>query len=235
MRIAVDLHIHSALSPCAHEDMTPNNIVNMALIKGLDAIAVTDHNSCDNIRSVLAVAGDELVILPGMELQSMEEVHMLCYFADVTDLEDFEAFVVRSHLTDLKNNPQFFGRQLIMDESDEITGEREEMLISSLELSIEDVVMEVKKRGGVVVPAHIDRSSYSIISQLGFIPPEYDFNVLEISQNGLQTYVRDDSDTVTYISSSDAHCLEDILERESFIYVEERSASGILQSISRSK
>ena len=96
MMIAVDLHIHTALSPCADDDMTPNNIVNMALIKGLDAIAITDHNSCDNVEAVIKVAGDRLLVVPGMEVQTREEVHLLCYFDDLDKLIHFDG-IIRRH------------------------------------------------------------------------------------------------------------------------------------------
>ena len=228
MRIAIDLHIHSALSPCAQDDMTPNNIVNMSLIKGLDAIAITDHNSCDNVGAAMKVAGSEIVVLPGMELQSREEVHILCYFASLSDLKTFESFV-RPYFQPSLFDPLMFGRQLIMDENDEITGEREELLISSIDLSIDEIVPEVRRLGGVAVPAHIDRPSFSIISQLGFIPPELGFKTFEISALGLTSFPRDEK--AFYISSSDAHYLENILERESFLSVEECSASAIIQSL----
>lgn len=228
MRIAVDLHIHSALSPCAQDDMTPNNIVNMALLKGLDAIAITDHNSCDNVCSAMKVAGSRLVIIPGIEVQSREEVHLLCYFAELTTLFGFEA-VVRYHLHGPANDPTRFGRQLILNERDEVIGEKNKLLISSVDLSIDEIVGEVRKRGGVVVPAHVDRPSYSIFSQLGFISPELGFKVLEISKNGAGIFPRDDK--ITYLSSSDAHCLEDILEREIFLFVDDLSAYSLLKSL----
>lgn len=228
MRIAVDLHIHSALSPCAEDDMTPNNIVNMALLKELDAIAITDHNGCDNVCSAMKVAGSRLVILPGIEVQSREEVHLLCYFAELAALVEFEA-VVGYHLHGPANDPTQFGRQLILNERDEVIGEKEKLLISSVDLSIDEIVGEVRRRGGVVVPAHVDRPSYSILSQLGFIPPELGFKMLEISKNGAGFLPQDDK--FSYLSSSDAHCLGDILEREVFLFVDDLSAYSLLKSL----
>jgi len=229
VRIAVDLHIHSALSPCAQDDMTPNNIVNMAVLKGLDAIAITDHNSCDNVGSAMAAAGSRLVILPGMEVQSREEVHLLCYFAELAALDRFGS-IVRYHLHAPANDPRRFGHQLIINEKDEIIGEKSELLISSIDLSIDEIVFEVRKRGGVVVPAHVDRPSYSILSQLGFISPELGFNTLEVSKSCSGIISHDDK--FSYFFSSDAHCLEDILERESFIFVDELSSNSIIQRLS---
>lgn len=229
LKIAVDLHIHSALSPCAQDDMTPNNIVNMAILKGLEAIAITDHNSCDNVRSAMKVAGPRLVVLPGMEVQSKEEVHLLCYFAELTALDEFDS-VVRHCLQAPVNEPGRFGRQLIINEEDEVIGERTELLISSIDLSLDEIVGEVRRLGGVVVPAHVDRPSYSILSQLGFIPTELSLNMLEFSKNSARGSAHDQK--TAYIFSSDAHCLGDILERESFLFVEDLSVRSIINSLS---
>ncbi len=226
MRIAVDLHIHSVLSPCADSDMTPNNIINMALLKGLDAIAITDHNSCDNVEAAMKVAGDRLIIVPGMEVQTREEVHLLCYFSNMDKLLAFDV-QVRRNFIGILNNPELFGKQQIMNEWDEVIGERREMLISSIDMSIDEVVEEVRRNSGVVVPAHVNRSSYSIISQLGFIPPELGFRMLEISQNN--GYLAPEYLKMPHFYSSDAHSLGQILERECFITVENLSTTGILK------
>jgi len=122
-----DLHIHSALSPCGDEDMTPNNIVNMAYIKGLDIIAITDHNSCKNARAVMKAGKGVIKVVPGMEVTTSEEVHTLCLFPDIESAEDMGEFV-RMHMTGVKNQPEIFGRQLIMNAEDEIVGEEEELL-----------------------------------------------------------------------------------------------------------
>jgi len=163
-----------------------------------------------------------------MELQSREEVHILCYFAELAALEGFET-VVRANLPPSPFDPRMFGRQLIMDENDEIIGEREDLLLASVDLSIDEVVLEVRSRGGVAVPAHIDRPSFSIISQLGFVPPELAFKTFELSSRGLATFPREKD--VAYITSSDAHYLENILERENYLSVSDCSASAIIQHL----
>ena len=112
MEAAIDLHIHSALSPCGDDDMTPNNIVNMAILNGLDAIAVTDHNSCDNVEAVMKSAGERILVIPGMEIQTREEVHLLCYFYDLYSLCSFRN-QIESCYDGLANNPSFFGHQWI--------------------------------------------------------------------------------------------------------------------------
>src|SRR5690554_3641144 len=108
---AIDLHIHSALSPCSDDDMTPNNIVNMALICGLDAIAVTDHNSCDNVEAVIKAANGRIIVVPGLELQTIEEVHLLCYFQDLPSLYTFQE-QINCLYDGIPNTPSIFGRQL---------------------------------------------------------------------------------------------------------------------------
>jgi predicted metal-dependent phosphoesterase TrpH len=205
--------------------MTPNNIVNMALLKKLDAIAITDHNSCDNVEAVMKVAGDKLIVVPGMEIQTREEIHLLCYFRELDKLLRFDE-QVRFSLSNILNDPEIFGQQQILNERDEVVGERSEMLLSSVDMSIDQVVEEVRKNSGVVVPAHVNRSSYSIISQLGFIPPELDFRMLEISQNN--DYLAPEYSRMASYYSSDAHSLGEILERECFITVEDLSITGIL-------
>lgn len=228
MRIAVDLHIHTALSPCAHDHMTPNNIVNMAMLKKLDAISITDHNSCDNVWAVIEAAGSKLIVVPGMEVQTREEVHLLCYFCGLDKLMDFGSLIKR-RLPDISNAPDLFGNQFIMDERDRIVGVREEMLIASVDLSIDEILDEVSSRDGVVIPAHIDKPSYSVISQLGFIPQELKGGMLEISRgnNGFLAGFPPER----FFYSSDSHELGQILERESFLRVWEPSIPGILDAL----
>ncbi|MFU0800840.1 MAG: PHP domain-containing protein [Xylanivirga thermophila] len=229
MKIAVDLHIHSALSPCGDDDMTPNNIVNMAILKGLDVISVTDHNSCDNLDAVMEVAGDSIVVIPGMEVQSREEVHLLCYFYSLDGIKKFDSYI-KGYFSNILNKSDIFGHQYIMDKYDNIIGERREMLLSSLNLSIDDVVCSARQYGGVVVPAHVDRPAYSIISQLGFIPDHLNFTTLEISH--LNTENISNLYGFRHISSSDAHFLEHILERQSFIEVQDKSIKSVLDLLS---
>ncbi len=225
MKYAIDLHIHSALSPCADDDMTPNNIVNMAILKGLDIIAITDHNSCDNIEAIMEVGGDNILIIPGMEVQSKEEVHLLCYFTELDNILKFDA-VIRAKLPKISNSPHIFGNQYIMDSLDNIVGIREELLLTSVDMTVDEVANKVRELGGVVIPAHVDRMSYSILSQLGFIPPELEFPTLEVStvssvdELNLKEY--------DYILSSDAHSLGNIMEREMFVELQYPTVSGLL-------
>jgi len=221
---AIDLHIHSALSPCSDDDMTPNNIVNMALLNGLDSIAVTDHNSCDNVEAVIKAAGGRIIVVPGMELQTLEEVHLLCYFKDLSDLYSFRD-QMEQYYDGIPNNPSYFGNQLIMNEYDDIIGEKEQLLLSSLTISFDEAVRMIREHKGVPVPAHINKPAYSLLSQLGFIPPNLNLSLMEISHKypiDFNSYPN-----TRFITSSDAHFLGHILDRKMTIQVEELTISGI--------
>lgn len=214
MKYAADLHIHSCLSPCAEEDMTPNNIVNMALIKGLDIIAVTDHNSSRNVKSVMDAANGRILILPGMEVESKEEVHLLTYFRSLNDLEKFSDIILKN-LPKIDINTKIWGKQIIMDSLDRKIGLIDNLLTTSTTFSVEEIFDIVKSFKGVVVPAHIDRGSYSIISNLGFIPNSLNVKTVEVMKK--ENFKKLKLENLNYIISSDAHSLGNILERKFFI------------------
>ena len=225
-QVAVDLHIHSVLSPCGEPEMTPNNIVNMAIIKELDFIAVTDHNSAKNLPAVMAVAkalacemATGLCILPGIEVTTREEAHILAYLPTLEAALELDALIYQ-HLPAVMNEKELFGPQYIMDENDNIIGEVDKLLISATDISVEQLWQIVADLGGIIVPAHIDRKSYSLISSLGFIPLDLDIKTCEVSKketfdNVLKNY-RFFKD-YQFIHGSDAHQLEDIAEREYFL------------------
>ncbi len=230
MKVAIDLHIHSALSPCGDDDMTPNNIVNMAILNGLDAIAVTDHNSCDNVEAVMKVAEGRILVIPGMELQTREEVHLLSYFNDLSSLISFSNELL-PFFDGLSNSPSFFGHQWIINELDEITGEMDQALLTSLSISLDDAVELIRRHKGIAVPAHVNKSSYSITSQLGFLPSYLNFRMLEYSQYHEMNF--SDFPRCNFIFSSDAHSLGQILDRTMLISVDDLSIDGILETLSK--
>ncbi len=217
MKLYYDLHIHSALSPCGDEDMTPNNIVNMAMLKGLDLIAVTDHNSAANVRSVASAAKGKIGFIPGIEVTTSEEVHVLCYFDSIDAAEDMGE-LLKKHLSPIKNRPDIFGRQCVMDQYDRIVGEEVYLLINAVDLDIYEVQKAAQARNGIFVPAHIDRTSYSVTSNLGFLPPDLAVDGLEITAEGLGRFK--DKYDFEILTSSDAHYLENIAEREHFFDLE---------------
>lgn len=220
MKRAYDFHIHTAASPCGDESMTPNNIVNMARLKGLDAIAITDHNSCANMTAILElVKGSSLIVIPGMEIESSEEIHLIALFETLEQVVEMEK-IVHSNLPNLKNRKDIFGDQIIYDSNDEIIGEVERLLLTATALSVYDLVKIVKEIGGVCYPAHIDRPSNSIISSLGAIPPDLEIVNLEVSRHVNRNNFELTYPGVRIIQSSDAHYLGDILERQSYMDVE---------------
>lgn len=216
-----DFHIHSALSPCGDKDMTPNNIVNMAAISGLDAIAISDHNTVGNVRAAQEVGKEcGITVIPGMEVETAEEVHILTLYPDIESAE-FVAKEVYKSLPDIKNRPEIFGEQVFMDSSDEITGYEEKLLISPSQLSLNELFDLVMSVSGLFIPAHVDRHSYSILTNLGFIPEDLDIKNIEISKGvtDIEAYLDSRKDLKKYniFTNSDAHYLGDISERGAYI------------------
>ncbi|MDK2905398.1 MAG: 3,5-nucleoside bisphosphate phosphatase [Eubacteriaceae bacterium] len=221
-KIAVDLHIHSCLSPCGDEEMTPNNIVNMAIIKELDYIAVTDHNSAKNLPAVFEVVeslDEGICFLPGIEVTTKEEAHVLAYFKTVEQALELDAILYK-RLPNILNKPELFGPQLILNSEDQVVGQVDKLLISATDIGISELCGLVNEIGGIIVPAHIDRKSYSIIASLGFVPPDLAIKTLEVSrQSDIETVKKSYRFFKDYqfIHASDAHQLEDIAEREYFL------------------
>lgn len=227
MNIAVDLHMHSCLSPCGDELMTPNNIVNMALIKGLDIIAVCDHNTARHLPAIARVAEEAgLPLLPGMEITTAEEVHLLAYFSSVDKALEFSDYIYH-HLPPIPNRPEFFGEQTLLDSEDEPVGTEPRLLLTALDLTIGQLTRDINAAGGLAVPAHINRGANGLLVNLGMLPPDEHFAALEVSN----AVPAPDCDTGAYklLYSSDAHCLENIAEREYFLNVPECSSKGLFE------
>lgn len=229
-----DLHIHSCLSPCADPDMTPNNIMNMAIIKELDMIALTDHNSCKNCPALLEAAkNSDLTVIPGMELTTAEEVHVVCLFPTLENAMAFDAYVYE-RLMDVQNVPEIFGEQTLMNAQDEPVGQVEKLLVNATTIEISDVPALVAEYGGVCFPAHIDRSSNSVLSNLGYIPPECGFRTVEVYRP--DTFFADGAHSeykqaYHILTDSDAHYLEHIAERERCIHLEQPGFDGLAERI----
>lgn len=229
-----DLHMHSCLSPCGSPDMTPNNIYNMSLIKELDMIALTDHNSAKNCPALMKLSeGGDLVVIPGMELNTEEEIHVVCLFPALENAMDFDRYV-GDRLLDIQNDPDIFGEQVIMDEQDRPVGVEKKLLINATSISISDTPALVAGFGGICYPAHIDRSSNSILSNLGFVPPECKFRTMEV-KNPDGFFAKEENllykEEYYIVTSSDAHYLEDIAERERCIHMDTIDFAGLAARI----
>ena len=208
-----DLHIHTALSACAENIMSPGQILSRAKDAGLDMMAITDHNASANV-SVSIRFGENLGIkvIPGIEVTALEEVHFLGLFEKLEELEDFQK-LVDSALPPGKNIAEISGHQLVFDSGDEIIDVDENIRNIGLSLSSDRIISEIKKRNGYVIPAHIHKRIYSLVSQLGFIDPDAGFDALEIAaplwlREGFKIGQRIEGYPV--ISGSDSHFLESV-------------------------
>ena len=233
-RLFYDLHIHSCLSPCADEDMTPNNIVNMALLAGCDMIALTDHNSCKNCAAAIR-AGERagLAVLPGMELCTAEEAHVICLFPALADALDFQEIVAERSVF-VPNRPDIFGRQTILDADDAPLGEEENLLLNAVRIGVNEVSAFVKSCRGAAFPAHVDRGSYSVISSLGAIPPEAGFAAAEFGDPGrLEELCRTNPELAGLLPlfSSDAHTLERFAAPKAWLDLPEKTPDCLLRAV----
>ena len=232
--LTYDFHIHSCLSPCADDDMTPCNIIGMAVLKELDVIALTDHNSCKNCPAFMKIAENyDLIAIPGMELCTSEEVHVLCLFKDLESAMKFDSYV-SSHLLYFPNNELIFGNQFILNEQDKIIGIEQNLLINATDISFSDVSALVREYHGIIIPAHIDKQSNSLISNLGFVPPDSDFTCVELKDTANLHNLRhlnQHLDHCKIITDSDAHSLGDISEPIHYLYTKGKTIEDIFDAL----
>lgn len=182
-RYRAELHIHTVVSPCAGIEMIPPLIVREALDHNINLIAITDHNTTANVEAVQkAAAAYELTVLPGMELQTIEEVHMLCLFDTLDQMRAWQT-LVDSRMPPLENDIEAFGEQFVVDEEAEFIRRETQLLLTSARISLNEAVTEVDKLGGLAIPAHVNRTAFSLIANLGFVPPDVSFDALEISRH----------------------------------------------------
>jgi PHP family Zn ribbon phosphoesterase len=209
----VDLHVHTVLSPCASVEMIPPLIVRQALEREIDVIAITDHNASANVRAVQKAAlGTDLTVLPGMELQTHEEVHVLCLFDTLAQLEAWQK-VVDAHLPLLENTPEFLGEQFVVDETGDLIRREMRLLAASAEIPFEEAVAGVTDLGGLAIPAHVDRPLFSLIASLGFVPEGVALGALEVSLCCTPAAARARFPQLAgfpLVRGSDAHCLDDL-------------------------
>lgn len=210
-----DLHIHSCLSPCADDDMTPANIAGMAHLQGLDIVALTDHNSSKNCPAFFAHAKKYgIVPIAGMELTTAEDIHVICLFDTLDSAMEFDG-IVEKRLMYVKNRPDIFGRQLILNENDEAVGEIEPLLINATDIDLDEAYKICTSMGGACYPAHIDRDSGGMISVLGNFPESPKYAAFELNfKDSLEEYTArfPVTEEMQFVVSSDAHNLWKISE-----------------------
>lgn len=235
-KINYDLHIHTCLSPCGDMDMTPNNIINMSVINNMDVIAITDHNTCKNCEAVMRLGKAVGVkVIPGMELCTAEEIHVICLFPDIDNAMQFSLYV-NSRLPNIKNDDKVFGEQIIMDENDNVVSKESKLLLNATDIGIYDVYNMISRYSGLVFPSHIDRSSYSILSCLGALPQDLDIALAEL------TYKADVKEILRNIPrlnniglffNSDAHRLEQLRECGKPLNVQDNKMKPLIDLINK--
>ena len=221
-----DLHIHTVLSPCGDLEMSPTAIVQRALARGLDMIAITDHNTTRQVKVAQQVGrANGLFVLGGVEVTSQEEAHCLAYFETDEQLDLFQQFLDQ-HLPPIPNDEDRFGYQLIVDENDEIVGEEEYHLLNGIDVDIDGIYEEVHRIGGLFVPANANKGTTSLTSQLGFIPPDLKADGLEINRFTTReemlkkfAYLK----RFNFITDSDAHFIDNVGDVYNVLYMEHRT------------
>lgn len=217
--LLADLHIHTVLSACAEVEMIPPLIVRRARRLGLGLIAVADHNACANAEAVIRAAeGTGLTVLPGMELQTREEVHLLCLFDTVEQCLAWQGEVWKL-LPPLANREEFFGAQYVVDAEGEWVRTEERLLAASADIALEDAIARVHALGGLAIPAHVDRPSFSLLANLGMVPPKLGADALEVTvrfqpEAGFAQWP--DLRAWPLVVNGDAHRLNDIQNRTLF-------------------
>ena len=212
-KFRADLHIHTCLSPCADLTMSPRRVIDKAAALGLDIIAICDHNSAENAAAaVRAALKHNIKVLPGMEITTLEEAHILALFDETGPVLKLQEKIY-AHLPPEENDREAFGYRIIANEFDEVEGYSKKLLLSATELTLEELVDEIHRLGGLAIASHIDREAFSVIGNLGFIPAELELDALEISvqisrDEALDRYPG--IEKYPLVTSSDAHYLEDI-------------------------
>jgi len=211
--------------------MTPNDIVGMAVLNELDLIAITDHNTIANVRPVIEAAqtvrenhNRDLLVLPGIEVTTAEEVHVLCLFSDIESAQEFETELAYFYST-LANREDIFGNQLLFDSKDNITGSMERMLMAPTLISFDHLYHLISKRNAAFIPAHIERNSFSVSSNLGFLPPHLEINTIELNDESKADLYTDKK----ILYSSDAHQIWAINERKHFLLLPELTAVAAIE------
>lgn len=218
LTVLADLHVHTLLSPCAEVEMTPHHIVLRAAEFGIGAVAVTDHNGTANVEAALRAAERYNVhVFPGMEAESAEEAHLLTLFDTLEQLRRWQE-LVDAQMSGQPNRPEVFGAQFVVDDDDNFLYEEKRMLHGPLRLTAAEIVRRAAELGGITIAAHIDRPSYSLVGQLGFIEPDFGLAAAEISATGWRRGRQEEAQLrrlagfLPYVTSSDAHNIYDFVE-----------------------
>lgn len=238
MLIHADLHIHTTLSPCGDLEMSPTRIIAMARQRNLGIIGITDHNSTRQAGIIRELGKEKGIwVLTGVEITTSEEAHCLAFFGCDDSLGAFQAYLDR-HLPDIPNKPEKFGYQVVANVQEEIIYEEKKLLIAALDQNLREIEKKVRECDGIFIPAHIDKPRFSILSQLGFIPPDLHYDALEVSANttpGIFAGQHPELKNASFIHSSDAHYPEDIGKVSTSLSLSEISFPTIRKALGRLK
>jgi len=229
-----DLHLHTVLSPCGDLEMSPARLVEQAHLLGLNIIGITHHNSTKHAPLVEKLANKKgIFTLCGAEVTSKEEVHLLCFMPNEERLKNLQNYI-DEHLKKIPNKPNYFGEQLLVNEKEEILNEEPYLLINALDQDVDEISAFVYEQGGIFIPAHIDRATFSLTSQLGFVPPDLKCHAYEISKHttkeqmiGTAPYLKN----ACFIQSSDAHYITDVASAFSVMHLEELTFDEIKKAL----
>ena len=227
-RYYYDLHIHSCLSPCGDNDNTPNNIVGMGVLAGLQIMALTDHNTCRNCPAFFKAAKKQGIIpIPGMELTTAEDIHMVCLFPTLESALDFDREIQTRRIR-IPNRTDIFGDQWVMDENDEVIDIEPDLLSNATTVSVDEAPGLAEQYGGVCYPAHIDRQANGIIATLGFLPPDSHFPTVELHDGGKEAAYRERHipEGTRVVIGSDAHVLWDIRDKDAWLDIPDEPYSS---------
>ena len=225
-----DFHIHSCLSPCADDDMTPNNIAGMCTLAGLNIAALTDHNSSKNCPAFFTAAKRQGIIpIAGMELTTAEDIHIVCLFRELDGALSFDRLVEEHRVMKIPNRPDIFGNQYITDGDDEVIGTDDYFLPAATDIMVDDVPSLVHEHGGICYPAHIDRQANGIVATLGTLPDIKGFDCAEFNDGENREPYTEKFPILRekrILVSSDAHYLWNIRDKEAYIEIDDEPYSS---------
>ena len=229
-----DIHIHTCLSPCSEWEMSPKNIIATSLNAGLDLIAICDHNSAENAAAAMREGAKHgLQVLPGIEICSREEVHILTIFEKIEDTLAMQEYVYAN--LPGENQPEVFGYQVVTNEKDEVLAENPRLLIGATQVNLHDIVEKARDIGGLCIASHVDRLAFGLIGQLGFIPKDLMLDGVEVSHRVPLAKAQENVtgiDEFSCITASDAHFLNDIGKASTVFIMAEPTVAEIRMALS---
>ncbi len=221
--------MHSVLSPCGDYSMSPSLLFQKAADLGFQMLSITEHNSLANSKAYAKIASSfGIHLIYGVEIQTSLEVHLLAYFPDRGSAEAFDRELYRS-LPDIQNKKDFFGDQVLIDDQEMVLGFEKRLLLNSVSWDLRQTFAKVKSLGGLLVASHVDADSFSIRSQLGFLPQDVSFDALEVVGDLLpwQEY------NLALVRNSDAHYLKDFGNRFTEYQMEEIGFAGLKKALQK--